>query len=127
MDLPVVGFSRSKYHEYPEYHTSADDMGLISPSGFQGSYETMVSWIDCMENNRKYKATVIGEPQLGKRGLYPTVSQKGIYDEAQLMLDLIAYSDGENDLFDISNIIGVSPYVLIPIVKKLVDNNLLRG
>lgn len=127
IELPVVGFSRTKYGEYPEYHTSADDMGLISPVGLQGAYETMILWIECMENNRKYKMTVLGEPQLGKRGLYPTISQKGSYDEISAMMDLITYSDGKNDLFDISNIIGVPPFNLIPIVKKLADNNLIEG
>lgn len=119
IELPVVGFSRTKYGEYPEYHTSADNMGLISPSGLQGAYDTLVQWIVCMEANGKYKMTVLGEPQLGKRGLYPTISQKGNYDEITAMMDLIAYSDGRNDLFDISTIIGVAPFDLVPIVKKL--------
>lgn len=127
IELPVVGFSRTKYGEYPEYHTSADNMGLISPSGLNGAYETLVQWIDCMEHNKYYKVEVLGEPQLGKRGLYPTVSQKGSYDEVATMMDMIAYSDGTNDLFDISHIIGVPPFELIPIVKKLAENNLIRG
>lgn len=127
IELPVVGFCRSKYGEYPEYHTSADNMGLISPAGLQGSYETIVQWINSMESNRKYQVTVLGEPQLGRRGLYPTVSQKGSYDEIQAMVDLITYADGKNDLFDISRIIGVAPFELIPIVQKLSENGLLRG
>ena len=127
IELPVVGFSRTKYHEYPEYHTSADNMDLISPAGLQGAYETIVRWIYCMENNRKYSMTVLGEPQLGKRGLYPTVSRKGSYDEVSAMFNLIAYSDGKNDLFDISRIIGVPPYDLVPVVRKLEENDLIRG
>jgi len=127
IELPVVGFSRTKYGEYPEYHTSADDMGLISPAGLQGAYEVMVLWIQCMEHNRKYKMTVLGEPQLGKRGLYPTISQKGSYNSITAMMDLITYSDGKNDLFDISSIIGVPPYELISIVTKLAENDLIKG
>ena len=126
IELPVIGFSRTKYHEYPEYHTSADNMDLISPAGLQGAYETMVRWIYCMENNGRYKMTVLCEPQLGKRELYPTVSRKGTYDEVSAMFNLIAYSDGKNDLFDISKMIGVAPYDLVPIVKTLEENHLLR-
>ena len=125
VELPVVGFCRSKYGEYPEYHTSADNMGIVSPSGFQGSYETLVQWINCMEENHKYKMTVLGEPQLGKRGLYPTISQKGSYDEITAMMNLITYADGRNDLFDISEIINVPPYELIGIVNKLAENELI--
>ena len=127
IELPVVGFSRTKCGAFPEYHTSADNMGLISPSGLQGAYETLVQWIDCMEYNRNYYVTVLGEPQLGKRGLYPTVSQKGSYNEVKAMVDFIAYADGLNDLFDISRLIGVPAYNLIPIIQKLVSNDLIRG
>lgn len=125
IELPVVGFCRSKYGEYPEYHTSDDNMGIVSPSGFQGAYETLVQWIECMEHNGKYKISVLGEPQLGKRGLYPTVSHKGSYDEVTVMVDFIAYADGENDLFDIARIIGVPVYELLPVVIKLNSNNLI--
>ena len=125
--MPVVGFCRSKYGEYPEYHTSADDMSLISPSGLQGSFETMVQWIESMEYNKRYQVTVLGEPQLGKRGLYPTVSRKDAYDEVEALVNFIAYADGKNDLFDISKRIGVAPFDLIPIVKRLEENGLIRG
>lgn len=125
IELPVVGFCRSKYGVYPEYHTSADNMELISPSGLQGAYETMVQWINCMEHNGKYRMTVLGEPQLGKRGLYPTISQKGSYNAVAAMTNFIAYADGRNDLFDIAQIIGVAPYDLIEIKEKLKDNKLI--
>ncbi len=125
IDLPVVGFCRSKYGEYPEYHTSADNMGLVSPEGFQGSCEVMTRWIDAMEHNGNYRISVLCEPQLGKRGLYPTVSQKGSYDAVSAMVNFIAYADGTNDLFDISEIIGVPAGELIGIVEKLKENGLL--
>ena len=125
VDLPVVGFCRSKYGEYQEYHTSEDNMDFISPIGLQESYDTLVQWINCMEYNRKYKVSVLCEPQLGKRGLYPTISKKGSYDSVKSMTDFIAYADGTNDLFDISKIIKIPPYELIPIIDKLLENKLI--
>lgn len=126
IDLPVCGFSRSKYGEYPEYHTSKDDMGLISPSGLMGAYKVMQDCINALEYNRKYKVVCLGEPQLGKRGLYPTISQKGSYDEVTAMVDFIAYADGKNDLIDISNIIGVPVKNIWPIAEKLVKAELIK-
>ncbi|MCM1048795.1 MAG: DUF4910 domain-containing protein [Clostridiales bacterium] len=127
IDLSVVGFCRSKYGEFPEYHTSLDNLDLISPSGLQGSYEVMVQWIQAMEYNRKYQVTVLGEPQLGKRGLYPTISKKNMYDNINALRDFIAYADGSNDIFEISDIIGVPVSNLLPIIRKLKDNDLIRG
>ena len=125
IDLPVVSFCRTKHDRFSEYHTSADDMNMISPAGLKGAYEALVQWIMCMEANGKYKVTVLGEPQLGKRGLYPTVAQKTNYDGILLMRDLIAYADGTNDLFHMSAIIGVPPYELLETLEKLTDNGLL--
>ncbi len=127
IDLPVVCFCRSKFGEYPEYHTSADDMSLVSPEGFQGSYDVMTAVIEALEKGygRKYKSTVLCEPQLGKRGLYPTVSQKGSYGNVKAMTDMIAYCDGKMDLIEISDKIGVSVNVLIGIAEKLKEHGLL--
>lgn len=123
--LPVCAFCRSKYHEYPEYHTSADDLSLISPEGLQGSYDVMVKVIDALEHNRYYRMTMPCEPQLGKRGLYPTIQQKGTYDAFRALQHFTAYADGRNDLIDISNLIGTPVDQLIPIVAKLTEHQLI--
>lgn len=125
VDLPVVGFCRSKFGEYPEYHTSADDLSLVSPEGLQGAYDVMKQVIDALELNNKYKMKVLCEPQLGKRGLYPTISQKGSYDEIEAMTNFIAYADGKNDLLDISNTINVSVRELMKIIGKLQSAELI--
>lgn len=125
VDLPVCDFCRSKYGEYPEYHTSADDMSLISPEGLEGSYEMMKRVINALEYNDYYRVTCLCEPQLGKRGLYPTVSRKGIYEETKKMTNLIAYADGTEDLVDISTRIGVPMEELIPMVDRLCQAGLL--
>lgn len=126
VDLPVCDFCRSKYAEYPEYHTSADDMSLISPEGLQGSLDVMKQVIMALEYNRYYRVTCLCEPQLGKRGLYPTESRKGIYEEVKKLTNLIAYADGTEDLIDISSRIGVPVEELIPNVKKLCEAGLFE-
>lgn len=126
IDLPVVGFCRSKYGTFPEYHTSADNMEFITPAGLWGSYDVITQWIDAMEWNEKYRVTVLCEPQLGKRGLYPTVSQKGTYDAVSATVNLIAYADGTNDLFDISERIHCPVSQVVEVVRKLLENDLLE-
>lgn len=125
VDLPVCAICRSKYGEYPEYHTSKDNLELISPEGLFGAYEVYQQCILALENNYKYKINVLCEPQLGKRGLYPTISQKGTYNEIKAMTDFIAYADGTNDVIDISNIIGVPVMELLIVIKKLKQAELL--
>ena len=125
VNLPVCGFCRSKYTQYPEYHTSADNMDLISPAGLQGAYDVMVKVINALEHNFFYSMNCKCEPQLGKRGLYPTISYKGSHDSVNAIRDFTAYADGSHDLIDISNRIHVSTDILIDIKDKLLAHDLL--
>ena len=125
VDLPVCGVCRSKYEEYPEYHNSADDLSMISEEGLQGSAALMKKCIMALEYNYFYKLSCCCEPQLGKRGLYPTLSQKGNYSDAALVMrDLVAYADGSIDLIEISNRIRTPIDLLIPLIDKLLENGL---
>ena len=126
VDLPVCVVCRSKYVEYPEDHTSLDDLSLISPEGLEGAFDVYTAIFKALEYNNYYCIKCLCEPQLGKRGLYPTVSQKGSYDAVKSMVDFIAYADGENDLLDISNTIHVPVSHLIPIIQKLLEAELLE-
>ena len=126
VDLPVCSICRSKYGEYPEYHTSADNLELISPEGLQGAFDVYRKCIEALEVNYVYKIKCLCEPQLGKRGLYPTISQKGANSNVTNMMDFIAYADGTNDLVAISDIIGVSIEKLAIIASTLMDAGLLE-
>lgn len=126
VELPVCTFCRSKFGEFDEYHTSLDNMELISPEGLQGAYEVLVKTIILLENNKYYQMKCFGEPQLGKRGLYPTISQKGTYDAIKAMMNFIAYANGERDLIEISNLIHVPVENLLEIIEKLTKNDILK-
>ena len=124
--LPLCAICRSKYEEYPEYHTSADNLNLVSPNGLYGAFEVYRKCIDLLESNYMYIVTTPCEPQLGKRGLYPTLSRRGSINETRSMTAFIAYADGKHDLVDISNRINVPIDRLLPIINKLLDNGLIR-
>ncbi len=124
-DLPLVTLCRSKYGTYPEYHTSLDDLRLVTPAGLAGGYEMVRRCLEALENNLRYKINTVGEPCLGKRGLYPTLSQKGSADSIKIMMDFIAYADGTNDLLGIADLIGASVFDLLPVVSQLREAGLV--
>ena len=125
VDLPVCSICCSKYHEYPEYHTSADDMTLITPKGLERAYDIYKAVIEAIEHNAKYKINCYCEPQLGSRGLYPTESFNRSSVSVQDMMNFIAYADGTMDLFEISELIDVPVSRLHEIAVKLIDAELL--
>ena len=124
VNLPVCCVMRNKY--YSEYHTSADNLSLVSSKGLEGSYNLIKECINLIESNEKYIINCLGEPQLGKRGLYPTISIKSSTDKIRNMMNFIGYADGEHDLIDISNKIKVPVWELYPIIEKLKKKNLLN-
>jgi aminopeptidase-like protein len=126
VDLPVVSLMRSKYGTYPEYHTSLDDLTLISPRGLAGAFGALQRCISLLEANFTYRTTCLGEPQLGRRGLYPTLSQHGSGLEVQTMMNILAYADGRRDLVSLADRIGVSAETCIPIVARLLQERLLE-
>jgi aminopeptidase-like protein len=126
VDLPIATIMRSKYGEYPEYHTSLDDLNLVTPAGLEGGYTALRRAIESIEQNVYLKVTVYGEPQLGKRGLYPTLSTKASGDQVKAMMNLISYCDGSLSLLEIANRIDEPIWELVPIVEKLVTHGLLE-
>jgi aminopeptidase-like protein len=127
VDLPVVSIMRSKYATYPEYHTSLDDLSFISPQGLAGAWHLYARCINLLEHNRKYRTTCLCEPQMGRRGLYPRIGATRTKDAVWNMMDLIAYCDGEHDLIDIAEILGVDAGGLIPMAERLVAEGLLEA
>ena len=101
IDLPVVNVTRSKWDEYQEYHTSLDNFDLVTKKGLDQSFDFYLNCVKVLEVNRKYVLKVLGEPQLGKRGLYPNVSHKNTWIKVKTLCNVISMCDGENDLIDI--------------------------
>jgi aminopeptidase-like protein len=125
VDLPVASIMRTRYNSYPEYHTSLDNLAVVTPAGLQGGFEVIRKTIELIEHNHIYKATTPCEPQLGKRGLYPTLSTRGAGYAVRAMTNILAYADGTRDLVDIADYIGVSPEEAVETAIKLVDAGLL--
>jgi len=104
IDLPVCTFSRSR--KYPEYHTHKDNFNVVTQKGLEGSLKVMKTIIDAFELGIYPKTLMFAEPNLGKRGLYPTISQKGNYNEVRLRMNLIAQSDGMTSIFKIAELLN---------------------
>lgn len=108
-DLAVGRLSRTPHGEYPEYHTSADDLRLVSTDRMVEALDAVLAVLDVLEHNRVHRNLVpYGEPQLGKRGLYPTTGGRSASDAVMAMLWMLAYTDGEHSVLDIARVSGVA-------------------
>jgi aminopeptidase-like protein len=126
-DLPVGSLMRTPYGRYREYHTSLDDLSLITADALEGSFVTYLEILDALEATEVYAATApYGEPQLGRRGLYPQMGgpshgERSLHD----MLWLLNLCDGTVELDRIAARIERPVDELRPAARRLVEAGLL--
>lgn len=120
----MATFCRSKFGEYKEYHTSADNLSILDNESLNDSLNVLKSIIDAFEIGLYPRTAVKGEPQLSKYNLYPTISQKGTIKKGSFSkqefinrCNVLAYSDGLKNIFEISNNISMP---LDQVVKELI-------
>ena len=125
IDLGITSIFRSKYTEYPEYHTSLDNFDVVTLKGLTGGYNVAKNSIKIIQNNTYPISKILCEPQMGKRGLYPTLSVKSKRKETKKFMDFLQYSDGLNSLNKISKLINLDIKSTKKIYKVLSKKNLL--
>lgn len=127
IDLPIASIMRTAYGRYPEYHTSLDDLeNVVTPKGLEGGYLALRRAMEVIEKNKRYRVTTLGEPQMGKRDLYPTLSLKKSDKNVDLMMDLISLCDGKSSLLEIAEYLKTPIWDLYEIVETLVSQKLLE-
>jgi aminopeptidase-like protein len=125
-DLPVGSLCRSRESEFEEYHSSADDLELVRPEQLEAALDNALEILDVVETDRRYvNLAPKGEPQLGKRGLYPKMGGPAAEEEQLAMLWVLNQSDGRNSLLDIAERSGVSFSDLRTAVTRLQAAELL--
>lgn len=127
IDLPVCSAMRTKYGKYPEYHTSLDNLDLISPTGLYGGYEVNRLALEVLEANEKYQSTTMGEPWLASRNLRPPIIDGvKIQDRSRNISNLLAFCDGSLDLIDIADMLNMSALELSFLARELESHELLK-
>ncbi|OHV46991.1 peptidase M28 [Parafrankia soli] len=103
-DLPVGRFGRSQHGEYPEYHTSADDIDFVTPESLADSFAILNRTMEICEADRVWRNTSpYGEPQLGRRGLYRSIGATMNRASIEMgLLWVLNLADGTRTLLDIA-------------------------
>jgi aminopeptidase-like protein len=126
-NLAVGSLTRTPHGQYPEYHTSADNLDLVRPEALTESFMMYLAVVDLLETNRTYINThPYGEPQLGRRGLYRSMG--GLTDaktEEMALLWVLNLSDGTHTLLDIAERANLPYAVIRQAATKLREHNLL--
>lgn len=126
IDLPFVALSRTKYGCYDEYHTSLDDFSVVTAAGLEGGFNMVAQCITALEANRTLVATTPCEPQLGRRGLYPTLGGGKVSSSVEVLLNVLEYCDGSEDLLAVAARCNISVTEAAQAANVLESHGLLR-
>jgi aminopeptidase-like protein len=125
-DLPVGCLTRSLEGEFPEYHSSADDLGLLRPERLEESLDAALAVLDVIERDGTYvNLFPKGEPQLGKRGLYRATGGDAAADAQLALLWVLNQSDGSRSLLDIAERSGLAFADVCRASERLLASGLL--
>lgn len=111
INLPVGSLVRGLYttdtippRPFKEYHTSADNLNYVKGKYLQESLDVYLKILDYFEKNDIYISDNMKcEPFLAKRKLNLKIgSGKGVYMTDVAIRFVMCYSDGKNDLIEIS-------------------------
>jgi aminopeptidase-like protein len=127
-DLPVGCLMRTPHGQFPEYHTSADNLEFVRPENLADSFSMYLAVLNRLENNKKYvNQNPKCEPQLGKRGLYDKLGGLDNGKALQFaMLWVLNLSDGNHTIMDISERAGLEFDLLKEAADTLVEHRLLK-
>ena len=127
MRLPMVTLCRTKFGEFPEYHTSLDNLkDVVTPNGLQGGFTLVCRCIEAIEVNGFWRAVLPCEPQMGKRGLYPNTMSHEIPIDTENLMNLLTYLDGTQDLLNVADRIGQPISYCYEMLKILKQHNLVE-
>ena len=119
---------RTPFGQYPEYHTSADNLEFISLEALLDSFDKCAAALQLLEDNKVYfNQNPKCEPQLGRRGLYQAVggqTQTKINEMA--LLWVLNLSDGSHSLLDIAETSGYEFQAIKKAAELLAGQQLLK-
>ncbi len=128
LDLPVGCLMRTPPGRYPEYHTSADDLGFVVPAQLADAFDLCLEVIETLEGNGTYlNQCPRGEPQLGRRGLYRGLGGTADAGVEELpLLWTLNLSDGRHSLLDIAERSGCRFGAIRRAAELLLAHGLLK-
>jgi aminopeptidase-like protein len=128
INLAVGRLSRTPHGEFPEYHTSKDDLSFLQADALGESLTVCLAIVRALEGNRVYvNQSPKGEPQLGRRGLYRSVGGAMEAKAREVaLLWLLNLADGDHSLLDISDRSGIEFDVLREAADALLQTDLLK-
>ena len=127
VDLKLCSLCRTKHGMFKQYHTSKDDFKFVTSKGLMGGYYYAFNSVEILTKNFIPINKITCEPFLSKRKMYPTINHiNNNNTDVFKILNFLDYSDGKNDLIDISNILNLTFKETFKIAEQLLSIKIIK-
>lgn len=129
--INMATIAKDMYYQYSEYHTSLDNLELVTGAQIQESLDVYLKVIKKLEARRIFSRTnPFGEPMLSRHDLYDSLGGGAlpgrISDRRDLILWILFMSDGHLSTVDIARQLEVDESVVCGFSEMLVNRGLLE-
>jgi aminopeptidase-like protein len=125
LNFPFVTICRTRFEDYKEYHTSDDNLGIISETNLKKTLKQILLMIQEIQKNKIFEKTMKCEPFFTKYNLVR--STRGKYNSSETDLyNLSAYVDRNYDEYELSKILNRPKKYINYNLKILVKNKIIK-
>ncbi len=126
LNLPFVTICRSKFGDYKQYHTSADNLKLLTEKNLRESAFLIKEIVDEIQKNKIFLKQTTCEPFLTKYNLVNLIGgpqKKKYFEEVQ---NIIAYVGKDFDIKELSLKLKINFKKIFKIMMHLKKKNILK-
>ena len=125
LNLPFVTLCRSRFGDYKEYHTSLDNLNIISNKSLNGSVKIVKKFVDEIQRNQIFIKDILCEPFLFKYNLINNVSK---FEKAKNrdIKNICAFTNKNIDTKELKNKFKINDTKLKKIIKELSRKKIIK-
>jgi len=128
LGLPFTTICRTRFGDYDEYHTSDDNLSLISEKNLLNSLKCILEIINEIQKNQIFTKNMYCEPFLTKYNMIHTLGDlKNARNVTEKnMLNIISYTGKNYDLIELSKKLKIPLNQVNLIIKKLKNKKIIN-
>lgn len=127
LNLPFVTVCRTRFGDYPQYHTSDDNLNFINEKNLSKSLNFIEKVILEIQKNKIYIKKINCEPFLKKYNLANSISSKFIGSKnKKTLLNIIAYISKNLDTKELSKKIFEKHSIVKIMIKDLENKKIIK-
>ena len=125
LNLPFVTLCRSRFGDYKEYHTSLDNLNIISNKSLNGSVKIVKKFVEEIQRNQIFIKDILCEPFLFKYNLISNVSK---FEKAKNrdVKNICAFTNKNIDTKELKNKFKINDTKLKKIIKELSRKKIIK-